>query len=269
VKNKNTPQPGKFGKTGERQGGLFSILTVVIALAVIGINYRVYWLLYLAAAFILLFLYFFIGSKLLTKYLFALFVLCNPYKYYRYLRTGRAIFFFVRMNKNDYKTELAIGLRNIGKFEKAKRVLLSTDCGNFSTAELLVLYYNNLCDLLTLLNDYTAAREAADKGFSALEKLTDEKIREVWEQNLTSNLAFLRMREGDTKGCEKLFTASLERTEREYERIEEHTNLGTYYFLTKQQDKALVHFEYVVRHGNKLFHVKKAKEYIAEMKKEA
>ena len=249
------------------------IVAIVIAIAVttvLAVWFDIFLPLYISFAFSAYLIYIIIGIVCEIKLPNALALRCNPYKYYRYLKIVRNCL-IITMNKLydkiNLKINLAVGLRLQGKFNKAKKMILSIDINKFTSFEQLPLYYNNLCDLLILLSEYDLAQNALDIGFCALDNVTDEKENKRLFNYLKLNQAHLKMVvSGITDDYEVFLLASLSEADEEHNRVGEHYSLGEYYQITKQYDKALSHLEYVVQRGNKLFNVKQAKELIKKIK---
>ena len=196
---------------------------------------------------------------------------CNPYKYHRYFLFVRSFVtilapgYYIK-NKINYQILHALGLRHQGKLDKALKVLLSIDKNKFSSLAQQVTYFNNLCDIYFLLNDYDLAQKALDVGFCALESITDAKDYKTLFGYLRDNQLCIKMLAlGDTSGVEEFYLTAITEADNELSRVGARLCLGMYYQLIKQYDVALLHFKYVIQHGNRLVAVKLAKEYIEKI----
>lgn len=165
-----------------------------------------------------------------------------------------------------YILDKSHGLRNLGKLDEAIENLKSYNTNSFPHINYKVLYYINLADLYIYKNDI----QEAEKNLNIANAVTLETqgLAKELQTCMIANEYLIKMLKGNLSGCEEYFTKSLSEAKNLASKVEEHYNLGMFYYLNNEYSKANEHFSFVVNNGNKIFFVGLAKEKIEKLNQE-
>ncbi|MCH5303684.1 MAG: hypothetical protein J1E41_02365 [Ruminococcus sp.] len=156
-----------------------------------------------------------------------------------------------------------VALREIGKFREAYDILLTL---NMDKSFVLnkVVYYNNLCDLCHLMDDYDNANKYYSEMMSIYNNISNRHIKKGFSSNVyLSNVNDL-YRSGNYN--EVLLKLNEFKPDNLNQSVDTSLTYGETYIKLGNYDKAKEHLSFVIQKGNKLLNVKLAKCLLSELK---
>ena len=160
-----------------------------------------------------------------------------------------------------------LGLYYLGKTDEAFDVLKQIDIDTCEDLGTMLSYYNAVAAHYEAKGDLACFQMTIDFMQKILdEKVTDEKHKKDYKETIEFCQHCYYLESGNLDGCEDYFKNKLESAKINLAKVRDSGNLGAYYFLTNQYEKAAPLFEYVVNNGNKLYSlVSNAEKRLGEM----
>ena len=159
----------------------------------------------------------------------------------------------------------AMALRQTGQWEQALHILQQINIDRFPATSPFVkfVYYNNLCDILTMLERFEEAEIWYRKASQIYEDLPANRLKQRMDHTVHMNEIEALYREGDYASALRKLSRLACKTQRA---IVEAALLAARCNLKQEEfDKAREKLQYVIDHGNKLFAAEEAKHLLADL----
>ncbi len=153
---------------------------------------------------------------------------------------------------------------DMGQTEKARQILYSAD-NRFPNkkryAHLQPIYWNQLCALCLLDQDYESAQNALERMELAAEsKDLPPKARAQVQEMLQLRRAYVQIAQGNAEGAEELLTKALEVQKAPLGKAAYQYWLGRVYLLQQEPEKARQAWRYVAENGKNSVYTCNARE---------
>ena len=129
-----------------------------------------------------------------------------------------------------------------------------------------ITYFNNLFYVFLSNNDLQNAEDVLNNiKITINDKHIAKANRDAWMTIYTEKLCMLNMAKGNYEGSEQIFCSMFERAKCMLTKIYAKFELGKIYLHYERKGEAKEAFEYVIEHGNKLYMVQEAKQYLSNI----
>ena len=170
--------------------------------------------------------------------------------------------------KNGILINFSTAYLNLEHKDAVKQIL--DNIGYFANNRLgainRVAYYNNLFCYYVSIKDLTNAEVVLNYMQESLEdkKLSETDRRRFYILYTEKTFSF-QIAKGNFDGAEQIFRIMFEREKSMFAKVTAKFILGQIYLHYGRTEEAKSAFEYVIQHGNKLYNVQKAKQYLQEL----
>lgn len=172
------------------------------------------------------------------------------------------------VNVDYYRINLSSGLIAAGRYDEAYHALDKCKLSNSSRIGKIMkaVYYNNLCSVCQKLGRLDEAEYNSDCLAGCMAALSPKDLKK-YSKHFDLTRYGVNIANGNFDNAESFYNDVFDQAANNYEKVNAKFNLGKVYLHFGDTARAKEEFEYVVSHGNKLYIVEEAKEFLIQLTK--